>query len=138
MLQEALSVVAAVGILFGGTNALADNHQKTETKPISKVSDIQSMPDDSVVYIQGYVVEDLGDDNYKFKDDSGTINIEIDEDIMEGNNVVGEAMMFITATVDKDGNVTSLDAEEVDIIPVPAENNTKTNSDAKTMPTTSK
>ena len=27
-------------------------------------------------------------------------------------------MMFITATVDKDGNITTLDAEEIDIIPM--------------------
>ncbi|HBO49970.1 MAG TPA: hypothetical protein DD619_04200 [Alphaproteobacteria bacterium] len=67
--------------------------------------------------IQGVIVQDLGDDNYLVKDDSGTVNIEIDEDLVQGNTITPEAEVLITATVDKEGNVTSLEAEEVQFVP---------------------
>lgn len=113
-----LSILAILGIIATNVNAMDHKAPMNNDKPISKVSDVATMPDDSIVYIQGMIVQDLGDENYLFKDDSGTINIEIDEDLVENNQIVGEAMMFITATVDKDGNITTLDAEEIDIIPM--------------------
>ena len=123
-----LSILAIIGICAINANAMDHKAPMNNDKPISKVSDITTMPDDSVVYIQGMIVQDLGDENYLFKDNTGTINIEIDEELVDNNKIVGEAMMFITATVDKDGNITTLDAEEIDIIPM---NNNTPKSPAK-------
>jgi uncharacterized protein YdeI (BOF family) len=123
-----LSILAIIGICTINANAMDHKVPMNNDKPISKVSDIATMPDDSVVYIQGMIVQDLGDENYLFKDNTGTINIEIDEELVDNNKIVGEAMMFITATVDKDGNITTLDAEEIDIIPM---NNNTPKSPAK-------
>ena len=67
--------------------------------------------------IQGVIVQSLGDENYLVKDDSGTVTIEIDEDLVQGNTITPEAEVLITATVDQDDNVTSLEAEEVQFVP---------------------
>ena len=112
-----LSLLAICGLALSVNNAMAADSAKTETKPVSKISDVKAMPDDTVVIIQGVIVQNLGDDNYLVKDDSGTVNIEIDEDLVQGNTITPEAEVLITATVDQEGNVTSLEAEEIQFVP---------------------
>ncbi len=117
-----LSLLAVCGLALLSNNAMAADTAKTETKPVSKISDVNNLPDDAEVVIQGVIVQDLGNDNYLVKDDSGTVNIEIDEDLVQGNTITPEAAVLITATVDKEGDVTSLDAEEVQFVPAEAVN----------------
>ena len=132
MKHTILTLLAIGGIALFSHNVMATNAAQTNNKPVSKISDVNNLPDDAEVVIQGVIVQNLGDDNYMVKDDSGTVNIEIDEDLIEGNTITPEAMVLITATVDKDDNVTSLEAEEVDFLPqnapntptTPAANNT--------------
>ena len=132
MKHTILTLLAIGSIALFSHNVMATNAAQTNNKPVSKISDVNNLPDDAEVVIQGVIVQNLGDDNYMVKDDSGTVNIEIDEDLIEGNTITPEAMVLITATVDKDDNVTSLEAEEVDFLPqnapntptTPAANNT--------------
>lgn len=112
-----LSMLAICGIALFSTNVMAADTAKKTNQPISKISDVKAMPDDTEVVIQGVIVQNLGDDNYLVKDDSGTVNIEIDEDLVQGNTITPEAAVLITATVDQEGNVTSLEAEEVQFVP---------------------
>ena len=113
-----LSLLAICGLALLSNNAMAADATKAETKPVSKISDVNNLPDDAEVVIQGVIVQDLGNDNYLVKDDSGTVNIEIDEDLVQGNTITPEAEVLITATVDKEGTVTSLEAEKVQFVPV--------------------
>ena len=117
-----LSLLAVCGLALLSNNAMAADAAKTETKPVSKISDVKAMPDDTEVVIQGVIVQNLGDEDYLVKDDSGTVNIEIDEDLVQGNTITPEAAVLITATVDQEGNVTSLEAEEVQFVPTEAVN----------------
>ena len=117
MKHTILTLLAIGGIALFSHNVMATNAAQTDNKPVSKISDVNNLPDDAEVVIQGVIVQDLGDDNYLLKDDSGTVNIEIDEDLVQGNTITPEAMVLITATVDKDGDVTSLEAEEVEFLP---------------------
>lgn len=112
-----LNLMAICGLALLSSNAMAADTAKTTTKPVSKISDVKAMPDDTEVVIQGVIVQSLGDENYLVKDDSGTVNIEIDEDLVQGNTITPEAEVLITATVDQDDNVTSLEAEEVQFVP---------------------
>lgn len=115
-----LNLLAICGLALLSSNAMAADTAKTTTKPVSKISDVKAMPDDTEVVIQGVIVQSLGDENYLVKDDSGTVNIEIDEDLVQGNTITPEAEVLITATVDQEGNVTSLEAEEVQFVPANA------------------
>ena len=115
-----LNLMAICGLALLSSNAMAADTAKTTTKPVSKISDVKAMPDDTEVVIQGVIVQSLGDENYLVKDDSGTVNIEIDEDLVQGNTITPEAEVLITATVDQEGNVTSLDAEEIQFMPAKA------------------
>lgn len=120
MKNKLLACVIAAGLMlsgaaFAGMHSDADHSAKA--KPLSKVSAVQNMPDDSMVYIQGYITQNLGDEMYVFQDDTGTMNIEIDEDLMSGNTVSPTTVVWIAAEVNKEGDITSLEAEEIQFMP---------------------
>ncbi len=128
-----LSILAAVSVMFGAISAATAGTMKSADsadKPVSQVSDVQNMADDTTVYIQGYLVQNLGNEMYMFQDDSGTIAIEIDDDLLASNTVAPNALVWIVAEVNKDGQVTSLEAEEIQFLPSQATNST-TNSNNK-------
>ena len=49
------------------------------------------------------------------------VNVEIDDDLMQ-NAIAPDALVWIAATVDKDGNITSLDATEIQLLPANSNN----------------
>ena len=120
MKNKFLVCLTAVGLLlsgaaFAGTQS-ADTHSAA-AKPLSKISAVQNMPDDSMVYIQGVITQNLGDEMYVFQDDTGAMNIEIDDDLMAGNTVSPTTVVWIAAEVNKEGDITSLEAEEIQFMP---------------------
>lgn len=120
-----LSLLAALGVMYGTLSDATAGNMPTSTgaeKPISQVSDVNSMPEDTTVYIQGYLIQNLGNEMYMFQDDSGTIAIEIDDDLLASNAVAPNALVWIVAEVNKDGQVTSLEAEEIQFLPSQATN----------------
>ncbi|MBP5352284.1 MAG: NirD/YgiW/YdeI family stress tolerance protein [Alphaproteobacteria bacterium] len=108
-----LSVTAVLMMISG----VASAETMDADKPISKVSEVQKMPDDSMVYVQGFIVENLGNEKYTFQDDSGMLTVEIDDDLMQNNAVMPTTMVWIAAEVDKKGNIVELDAEEIQFMP---------------------
>lgn len=124
MKYKFLSVLTAFGLICGTTDVLAGSMPSASgsDQPISQVSDVNNMPEDATVYIQGYLVQNLGNEMYTFQDDSGTITIEIDDSLMASNAMSPNALVWIVAEVNKDGNVTSLEAEEIQFLPTQASN----------------
>ncbi len=122
MKYKLLSCLALAGCVLAGGALAADMdkgqmQQKMKTAPISKVADVNNMADDTMVYVQGYLVENLGDEQYVFQDNSGKINVEIDDDMIQGN-VAPNAPVWIAATVDnEDGEPVMLEAEEIQFLP---------------------
>ena len=71
-----------------------------ETISIVSVADAKNMKDDAYVVLQGTIQQNLGDENYLFKDDSGTVVIEIDDDDWNGVTVGPEDTVEIRGEVD--------------------------------------
>ena len=123
MKNKILSLVAAGTVIFGALTANATGSASDNSaKPISHVSDVKSMPDDTMVYIQGYLVQNLGNENYTFQDDSGTMTVEIDYYLMGNNMYSPTTMVWIAAEVNKEGDVVALEAEEIQFMPNQASN----------------
>ncbi|MBR6355251.1 MAG: NirD/YgiW/YdeI family stress tolerance protein [Alphaproteobacteria bacterium] len=125
MKYKFLSLFAAAGMLFGAfsaANAGTTPSASGAEKPISQVSDVSNMPDDTTVYIQGYLTQNLGNEMYMFQDNSGTITIEIDDDLLASNAAQPNTLVWIMAEVNQDGQVTSLEAEEIQFLPSQATN----------------
>lgn len=127
MNNKILSILAAAAMIFGATSVNAASMASDSTeKPVSQVSDVKNMADDTTVYIQGYLIQNLGNEMYTFQDDSGTLTVEIDDDLMGNNMYSPTTLVWIAAEVDKEGDVVSLDAEEIQFMPNQASNNSNT------------
>lgn len=122
MKYKFLSVCAALGMMFCAAANAGNMPSAPENKPISQVSDVNNMPEDTMVYIQGYLINNLGNEMYTFQDNSGSITVEIDDDLLAANSATPNTLVWIAAEVNKDGNVTSLEAEEIQFLPSQASN----------------
>lgn len=130
MKNKFLACLAVAAAMFCTTTSFAGNMHKSVDKPVSKVSEVNNMADDTMVYLQGYLVQNLGNEMYIFQDASGTMTIEIDDDLIANNTVSPETMVWIAAEVDKNGDVVSLEADEIQFMPATNENAVKNMSDA--------
>ena len=61
-----------------------------------------SMRDDSVVVLTGKIVSSLGDEKYLFKDSTGEVMIEIDDEDWHGVTVTPENTIEIVGELDKE------------------------------------
>lgn len=80
------------------------------------VEQAKEMWDDSHVALRGYIVQSLGDEHYLFKDDTGTVNIEIDHDKWRGQKVEPNTLVEIQGEIDKDWGNTKIDVDYVQIV----------------------
>ena len=64
------------------------------------VSQVKEMPDESVVILQGVIESSLGDEKYMFKDETGSIKVEIDDEDWNGLNVGPNDKIQIQGEVD--------------------------------------
>lgn len=64
------------------------------------VEEAKKMPDDSHVVLRGKIEKSLGDEKYVFKDKTGSIQIEIDDDDWNGLEVSPEDLVEISGEVD--------------------------------------
>ena len=123
MKNKIISLAAACAFVFGAFAAnAASMGSDNSAKPVSQVSEVKNMPDESTVYIQGYLIQNLGNEMYTFQDDSGTLTVEIDDDLMANNTYSPTTLVWIAAEVDKEGDVVALEAEEIQFMPNQASN----------------
>ncbi|MBR1601423.1 MAG: NirD/YgiW/YdeI family stress tolerance protein [Alphaproteobacteria bacterium] len=129
MKNKILSAMAALAVMCGAfTVNAASSASDNSNKPISQVSDVQNMADDSTVYIQGYLTQNLGNEMYTFQDNSGTMTVEIDDDLMNSSMYSPTTLVWIAAEVDKQGDVVALEAEEIQFMPNQASNSATSNN----------
>lgn len=67
---------------------------------VSTVEEAKKMSDDAHVILRGNIEKKIGHEKYMFKDKTGTIQIEIDDDDWNGLNVSPEDMVEINGEVD--------------------------------------
>lgn len=79
----------------------------------SSVEQARGMRDDAQVILRGNIVRHLGKDKYLFKDETGTINVEIDRDKWGGLTVTPSDVVELHGEVDKDWNSVEIDVDRV-------------------------
>lgn len=107
-----------LGLTIFSTAALADNHGgfkgPDRTEQVS-VAQALELGDDSQVRLTGVITESLGDEKYRFQDDSGTMIVEIDNDEWRGIEATPDTRLTIWGEIDKDWNETELDVDRVEL-----------------------
>lgn len=98
-MKKILSVSAAA-LILGFTTASYAAFIGPGSSNIATVSQVKEMRDESKVIMQGHIESHLGGEYYLFKDQSGSIKVEIDDDVWKGVNVTPQDKVEISGEID--------------------------------------
>ncbi|CAD6106759.1 YgiW/YdeI family stress tolerance OB fold protein [Escherichia coli] len=77
------------------------------------VEHVKSLSDDTWVTLRGNIIERLSDDLYIFKDNTGTMNVDIDYKYWYGLTVTPQDVVEIQGKIDKDWNSVKIDVKRI-------------------------
>lgn len=110
---------AAQGGFQGPKADLSQNLQGGFKGPskVSKylVSDLKNMPEDSFVRLEGSILESLGNEEYRFQDQSGDLIIEVDHDDWNGLTVLPETPVIIEGEVEVERGELQVEVEHIQL-----------------------
>lgn len=79
----------------------------------SSVAEALKLNDDTPVVLVGQIEKSLGDEKYLFKDASGSVTVEIDNEDWRGVTVTPKDIIVIQGEIDKDFFKTEIDVDSV-------------------------
>ena len=99
------------------TAALAAGYTGPGAQPVTTVAAAKDAADDTPVVLQGYVTKKINnDDKYEFKDNSGTITVEIDNEDLPATPFNEKTKVKITGEVEKHLMSREVDVDLVEIV----------------------
>lgn len=69
---------------------------------MTSVKQALTMKDDAPVMLKGQVVKSLGDEKYQFRDATGTITVDIDDELWQGRAISPTTIVTLIGEVDID------------------------------------
>lgn len=72
------------------------------------------LKDSTRVALKGHIVQHLGDDQYLFKDTTGTIQLDIDDHIWRGVVVAPADTVIVYGKIDRDFNSLEVDVKKIE------------------------
>ena len=112
-MKKFLSVLMIIGVSTSIAFAAHGGFKDSVNPKKSTVSEIQKMNNNSYVSVQGNIVKRISDDKYSFKDATGTITVEIDDDKWGGVNAGTQDKIELVGEVEKKYNSVELDVDSV-------------------------
>ena len=104
-MKKLFLTLCALGILAGVAQAQQAGGFAGPTaysSPPITVQQALNMADDSIVVLQGHIVNNLGDEKYTFQDATGIVVVEIDDEDWMGVTVTPADTVEILGEVDKE------------------------------------
>ena len=101
------------------TAALATANTAVNQSALSKVSTVKQAlvaKDDTKVEVKGYVVKAIGDEKYQFRDATGSITVDIDDDLWHGKAIAANTPVTLIGEVDIDYKPTKRVEIDVDAV----------------------
>lgn len=105
-----LTIVSASFVI--ANNAEGFKGPRCDIKKIT-VAEALKMSDDTMVTVQGNILKKISDDEYQFKDSTGTMIVEIDHDKWNGISADTNDTLILSGEIDKEYNHTKLDVDMV-------------------------
>lgn len=115
-----VAVFSVPAMVMADDNAVGFNEVKKQggyTGPIATISVMEALElrDDAGVVLEGYIVRSIGGEKYEFKDKTGSVTIEIDDDYnWQGQSVGPEDLVVIFGEVDRDFREFKIDVDRVE------------------------
>lgn len=107
----ALSITLSSSALAAGLQP-AGGFRGPGVEPVT-IAQALELKDDTAVIINGQIEKSLGDEKYLFKDSTGSVTIEIDDEDWRGLTVTPEDTITIYGEVDKELFKTEIDVDHV-------------------------
>lgn len=107
------TLLLALALFAGSAFAAEEGGFKGPSIGLSTVEQAKNMKDDAPIALRGNIVRHLGKDNYEFKDATGTITVEIDNDKWGGVTVQPSDIVEIHGEVDREFSGTKIDVDKV-------------------------
>lgn len=99
-LAKTILMVAAVGTASAAMANTVINQQAIH-KAVT-VKQALNMKDDTNVELKGYIVKSTGDEKYEFRDQTGSITVDIDDELWMGKAISAKTPVVIIGEVDID------------------------------------
>ncbi|WP_108649444.1 YgiW/YdeI family stress tolerance OB fold protein [Dongshaea marina] len=111
----ALSSTAAFADFNGSSKieAAASGGFVGSKNELTTVEKAKEQSDDTWVTLQGHIEKQVGNDEYIFRDSTGSINVDIDRKHWKGQVVTPYDKVEIKGDIDKDWNSVEIDVKEI-------------------------
>lgn len=80
---------------------------------LTTVEQAKNLKDDARVTLRGNIVQRLGDEEYLFRDNTGEINVDIDDKRWQGQQVGPSDLVEIQGKLDRDWNTLEIDVKRL-------------------------
>ena len=111
-------LVIALGLssLMAGSAFAAGYAGPGAADPITTVAAALQAKDDTRVVLEGNITQQLDSERYIFQDDTGTINVEIDDEDMPMGGINEKSRVRLTGEVDKGLTSLEVDVDRIDVL----------------------
>lgn len=116
VLNQALIAATLVGVTTFAVANTAVNQSAIAPTATSTVKQALTMKDDSKVLLKGYIVKATGDEKYQFRDSTGSITVDVDDELWKGKAISAKTPVVIIGEVDidyKPAKRVEIDVDEV-------------------------
>lgn len=103
------------GVAFASGPTPATGGFKGPGPARTTVAEAIKLRDDSPVTLQGHIIERLGDERYTFKDATGTVVIEIDDEDWGGLEVTPAMAVIIEGEVEKSWSTVEIEVDRISL-----------------------
>jgi len=90
-------------------------------KDVTTVAEAKAMRDGTKVTLEGYILKELEDGHYRFRDDTGNINVEISKKVWGDLKLDPKAKVRLTGKIDRSDNKVRVVAWRLRILKTEAE-----------------
>ena len=113
MKKELLTLALCAAAINVQAENMAGGFSGPDDRKLVTVAEALSMPDDTHVKLSGHIVKALGDEKYEFKDGTGTLVVEIDDEDWRGLNVSPDKKVEVAGEIDKEWKLVELEVDTI-------------------------
>ncbi|HNP64568.1 MAG TPA: NirD/YgiW/YdeI family stress tolerance protein [Woeseiaceae bacterium] len=114
--MKKICLIVLFGLAAATAYAQTGGFSGPDGRPLVTALEVQELADDTHVRLVGYIVRKTGDEEYEFKDDSGTLIVEIDDDDWHGLEVSPTDKVELTGEVDKERTGNTIDVDSIRLV----------------------
>ena len=101
VIAKTILTTSLIGLTSFATANTAVN-QSALTPSLTTVKQALTLKDDTKVQLRGNVVKAIGDEKYQFRDSTGSITVDIDDELWQGKPVNAKTPVTLIGEVDID------------------------------------